>query len=72
MLEFTFNNIFATVEVSDFKCGTQFGFSKAHHKITPRGKSGPGPGLGDLPKIWGSPLIFLQRLKIVTSRLADR
>jgi len=53
-------NIFAAAEASDFKFGMQFGFSKAHHKITPRGKSGRGPGLGELPKIWGSPLIFLQ------------
>ena len=26
-------------EASDFKFGTQLGFAKAHHKITPRGKS---------------------------------
>jgi len=25
-------------EASDFKFGTQLGFSKAHHKITPIGK----------------------------------
>ena len=29
----------------------QVGFLKAHRKITPRGKSGRGPGLGELPKI---------------------
>ena len=51
-------NIFATAEASDFKFGTPFGFSKAHHKITPSGISGRGPGLGKLPKICGSPLIF--------------
>jgi len=39
ILEFPFN-IFATAEASDFKFGMQCGFSKAHHKITPRGKSG--------------------------------
>jgi len=33
----------------------QLGFAKAHHKITPRGKSGRGPGLRELPKILGSP-----------------
>jgi len=38
-------------EASDFKFGTQLGFSKAHHKITPIGKSGHGFGLGELPKI---------------------
>jgi len=31
------------------------GVTKAHHKITPRGKSGLGPGLGKLPKILESP-----------------
>jgi len=25
-------------EATDFKFGTQLGFAKAHHKITPRGK----------------------------------
>jgi len=64
-------NISATTEDSDFKFGTQFGFSKAHRKITPKGKSGRGPGLGELPEICGSPLIFLQRLKIATSNLVS-
>jgi len=68
ILEFPINN-FATAEASDFKFGMQLGFAKAHHKITPRGKSGHGPGLGELPKIRRSPLIFLQRLKTVTSNL---
>ena len=31
-----------------------------HNKITLRGKSGRGLGLGNLSNIWGSPLIFLQ------------
>jgi len=38
-------NISATAEVSDFKFGIQLGFTKAHHKITPMGKSGRGLGL---------------------------
>jgi len=42
-------------EVSDFKFGAQLGFAKAHHKITPRGKSGGGLGLGKLLKILGFP-----------------
>ena len=45
------------------------GFQNAHHKITPKGKSGRGPGLGELPNILESPLIFLQRLKPATSNL---
>ena len=62
-------NISATAEASEFKFGMQLGFAKAHHKITPRRKSGCGPGLGELLKILGSPLIFLQRLKLATSNL---
>jgi len=50
----------------------QFFVKSAHHKITPRGKSGRYPGLEELTKIWGFPLIFLQRLKIATSRLAGK
>jgi len=72
ILKFAFNMFFATAEANDFKFGMQFAFSKAHHKITPRGKSGRGPGLGELPKIWGFLLIFLQRLKVATSRLAGQ
>ena len=33
----------------------QLGFAKAHHKITPREKRGADFGLGELPKILGSP-----------------
>jgi len=47
--------ISATDEAGDFKFGTQLRFTKAHHKITPRGKRGRGPGLGELPKILGFP-----------------
>ena len=65
-----FINISATAEASDFKFGTQLGFATAHHKITPRVKSGRGHKLGELPNIWGSPLIFLQLLKVATSKLA--
>jgi len=32
-------------------------------------KSGRGRRLGELPKFWGSPLLFLQRLKLATSNL---
>jgi len=56
-------------EDRDFKFGTQLGFTNARHIITPRGKSGNGLGLEQLPKIWGSP-IFLQRLRLATSYLA--
>ena len=42
-------------EASNLKFGTQLGFAKAHHKITPIGKSGVGLGLGELPNIFGVP-----------------
>jgi len=48
-------NISATTEGSDFKIGSLVGFTKVHHKIPPRRKIGRGPGLGELPKIWGFP-----------------
>jgi len=38
-------------EASDFKSGTQLGFAKARHKITPIEKSACGLGLGKFPKI---------------------
>jgi len=38
-------------EASQFKFGTQLGFAKPHHEITPIGKSGHGLGLRELPKI---------------------
>jgi len=31
------------------------GLVKIHHKITRRKKGGHGPGLGELPNIWGFP-----------------
>jgi len=40
---------------SEFIFGMQLGFAKAHHKITPRSKSGRGPGLEELLKILGPP-----------------
>jgi len=48
-------NIFATAEASDFKFGTQLGFAKTQHRITPRVKHGHGLGLGELPNILGFP-----------------
>ena len=50
ILAFSFN-ISATAEASDFKFGMLLGFAK----ITPRGKSGCGPKLRELPKL-GVPL----------------
>jgi len=46
-------NIYTMAEASDFNYGTQLGFAKPHHKITPIGKSLHGLGLSELPKILG-------------------
>ena len=62
-------NISATAEASEFKFATQLGFAKAHHAITPRRKEGRNPKLGELPKIWGFSLIFMQWLKVSTSNV---
>jgi len=59
------------IKASDFKTGTRLEFAKAHHKITRQRKSGRSPGLGELRKILGFSLIFLQRLKLATSNLAS-
>jgi len=45
-------SISTTAEASDFTFGTQLGFTKTHHKITPRGKRGGGLELKELPKFW--------------------
>jgi len=57
-------------EASDFEFGMQLQFAKAHNKIPLEEKSGCGPGLGELPEIWGSPIIFLQPLGLATSNLS--
>jgi len=69
MWSFPFN-ISAMAEASDIKFGTQLGFAKAHHKITPRRKVAVTLGYGSSPKFWGSPIIFLQWLGLATSNLA--
>jgi len=52
-------------EASDFKFCIRLGFAKGHYR-----KSGRGPGLVELREILGFPLIFLQRMKIATTKLA--
>jgi len=37
-------NSYTMAEASNFKLGTQVGFAKVHHEITPRGKSGMALG----------------------------
>ena len=63
-------NISAMAGASNFKFCMPLGSFKAHHKITPVGKIRCGIGLGSSPKFWGFPIIFLQRLKLATSKMA--
>jgi len=62
-------NIFGAAGASNFKFGAQLGFAQTHHNNTRRRKGARGPGLGDLPKIWGFSSMFTQWLKIATSNL---
>jgi len=63
-------NISATAEANDFKFGTLIGFAKRHYKVAHRAKSGRDLRLRKRPNICGSPLIFLQWLKLATPKLA--
>jgi len=63
-------NISAMAEASNFKIGIGWGFTKAHHKITHQRKVDADLGQRSSPKLWGSPLIFVRRLKLATSTLA--
>ena len=56
-------------QASEFKFGMQLGFAKAQHKLHPKEKVGVALGYWSSLKFWGSPLIFLQWLKLATSNL---
>ena len=60
--------IFATIEASNFKFGTQIGFGTSLPKTTFWTKISGGVGQGSIKKIW-DPYLFLQLLKLVTSNL---
>jgi len=51
-------NIYIMAETSDLKFGTQLGFAKAHHKITPRGKVDVALSYGS-SHIFGVPLKYI-------------
>jgi len=57
-------NISATTEDSDLKFNMLLGFTKAHHKITPRKKVGMALGQGSSHKFGVFRLIFMQWLKV--------
>jgi len=61
------NNISAMTEANEFKFGAQLGLAKDHYKITCRRNGGVAVDWGSSPKFGGSPSIFTQWLKLVTS-----
>jgi len=60
--------IFATVEASSFKYGTQIGFGTSLPKTDVKDQDWRGSGPGEHPKNW-DPYVFLQPLKLATSNL---
>ena len=58
--------IFATVEGSNFKFGTQLGVGTSLPKTTIWTKIGVGLGQGSIQKKFGTPYVFLQPLKLTT------
>jgi len=54
---------------SEYKFGAPLGFAKAYHTITSRRKCGRGPGLGELPKIWGFPFNIYTMAELTTLNL---
>ena len=61
--------IFATVEASNFKCGTHnLGLGLTYEKTTFWIKIGEGVGQGSIQKNW-DPYVFLQLLQLATSNL---
>ena len=55
--------IFATVEASSFKYGTQIGFGTSLPKNDAKDQNWRGSRLGEHPKNFGTPYVFLQPLK---------
>jgi len=58
-----FYNISTTADAIDFKMVRRLWFTKAHHiaAFSVKRKSGRDFVLEELPKLWGFPLVFLQR-----------
>jgi len=61
--------ISATVEVNNFKFGTQLGFGTNLPKNDDLDQNWRGSGPGEHPKKFGTPYLFLQPLKLATSNL---
>jgi len=61
--------IFAIVEASNFKFGTQFGFGTSLPKNNDLDQNWRGSGPGEHPEKFGTPYLFMQPLKLATSNL---
>jgi len=57
-------NISVMAEAGDFKFRTEFGFAKTSYKITPKDKNVGVALVWELPKFRGSPLTYMQWLKV--------
>jgi len=64
--------IFATVEASNFKFGTQIGFGTNLPKNNILGQNWRGSGPGEHRKKFGTPYVFLQPLKLADSNLEHK
>jgi len=64
--------IFATVEASNFKFGTQLGFGTSLPKNNDLDQNWRGSWLGEHSKKFGTPYLFLQPLKLATSNLVHK
>ena len=64
--------IFATVESSNFKFGTQLSFETSLPKNNVLDQNWWGSGPGEHQKKIGTPYVFLQPLKLATSNLVHK
>jgi len=64
--------IFATIEASNFKFGTQLGFGTSLPKNNVLDQNWRGSGPGEYPKKSGTPYVFLQPLKLAASNMVHK
>jgi len=64
--------IFATIEASNFKFGTKLGFGISLPKHNVKDQNWRGSRLGEHPKKFGTPYIFLEPLKLTSSNVVHK
>ena len=64
--------IFATIEASNFKFGTKLGFGISLPKHNVKDQNWRGSRLGEHPKKFGTPYLFLQPLKLTSSNVVHK